>query len=77
MQLVIETNGSVRCLYGETIDLTPLGQLAISRGSLVEPCQDGSWFADLSPVEGPMLGPFAHRSDALAAEVGWLEQHWL
>ncbi len=24
-----------------------------------------------------MLGPFRRRTDALAAEVAWLETHWL
>jgi len=26
---------------------------------------------------GPTLGPFASRSAALAAEVDWLDRHWL
>jgi hypothetical protein len=77
MQMVIEPSGCVRCLYTETIPLEVLGQLAISRGSHVEPTADGQWQADLAPVSGPILGPFPTRSQALAAEVAWLEQHWL
>ena len=77
MQLVIEPVGSVRCLYGEEIDLTALGPLAIRRGSHVEPTADGQWLCDLSPVAGPVLGPFGCRSAALAAEVTWLEANWL
>jgi hypothetical protein len=77
MQLVIDTAGSVRCLYGEAIDLAALGPLAIRRGSHVEPTADGRWLCDLSPVSGPVLGPFGGRSQALAAEVAWLETHWL
>ena len=77
MQLVIDTAGSVRCLYGEAIDLAALGPLAIRRGSHVEPTADGRWLCDLSPVSGPVLGPFGSRSEALAAEVAWLESHWL
>jgi hypothetical protein len=77
MQLVIEPAGSVRCLYGEAIDLAALGPLAIRRGSHVEPTADGRWLCDLSPVAGPVLGPFGCRSEALAAEVNWLEAHWL
>jgi hypothetical protein len=77
MELVIEPAGRVRCLYGETIDLAALGNLAIRRGSHVEPTTDGQWLCDLSPVAGPMLGPFDCRSQALAAEVAWLEAHWL
>lgn len=77
MQILIKPNGSVRCIYGETIDLQTLGNLSIARGSHVEPAPDGAWRADLSPVNGPLLGPFRRRSDALKAEVEWLEIHWL
>ena len=77
MQLVIESGGNVRCVYGEVIDLAALGSLTIARGSHVEPTDDGRWTADLSPAGGPVLGPFDRRSDALAAELDWLESHWL
>ena len=77
MQLVIENAGNVRCVYNEAIDLTVLGSLTIARGSHVEPTIDGRWTADLSPAGGPVLGPFDHRSDALAAELDWLESYWL
>jgi hypothetical protein len=77
MQLVVATDGSVRCLYDETIDLSALGSVRIARGSHVEPTEDGRWIADLAPVAGPTLGPFPVRSQALQAERDWLEQHWL
>ena len=77
MQLLIDSVGDVKCIYGEAIQLFQLGNLNIARGSLVEPDASGCWWADLSPVAGPMLGPFQHRSEALNAEVAWLEQHWL
>ena len=77
MQLLIQSDGDVRCLYDETIDLSAFGRMTISRGSRVEPTADGQWTADLSPVNGPRLGPFLLRSDALDAERRWLEQHWL
>ena len=77
MQLVITPAGQVRCLYSEQIDLHALGELAISRGSHVEPTIEGLWHVDLSPVGGPMLGPFSRRCQALAAEQDWLEQYWL
>ncbi len=54
-----------------------LGPLVITRGSHVEPTSDGQWQADLSPVNGPYLGPFANRSDALTGERTWLEANWL
>jgi hypothetical protein len=77
MQMVIEPGGIVRCIYSESINLTVLGSPAISRASHVEPDQQGRWLADLSPVGGPILGPFQVRSEALAAEHSWLETHWL
>ncbi len=77
MELIIETGGTVRCIYDETVDLSPLGQPIIRRASHVEPGNDGKWYADLSPVRGPDLGPFDRRSDALAAEVKWLRDNWL
>ncbi len=61
MQLVVQSNGSMN----------------IQRGSHVEPTADGQWTADLSPVAGPVLGPFTLRTAALAAERQWLEEHWL
>lgn len=77
MQLIIDPCGQVRCLYSETLDLAMLGSLSIARASHVEPDEQGRWIADLSPVHGPCLGPFLKRSDALAAEVAWLDEHWL
>jgi hypothetical protein len=77
MNLIIEANGLVRGIYGEEIALDALGPLEINRASHVEPDQHGHWSADLSPVGGPVLGPFDRRSEALLAEVEWLEEHWL
>ena len=77
MNLVIQPDGTLHCVYDEAIDLTSFGQLAISRGSHVEPDSRGQWFADLAPVSGPKLGPFVRRSDALTAERSWLESQWL
>ena len=77
MELLISPSGTARCVYGEEIDLTQLGSVTIRRGSHVEPTVDGQWMVDLSPVEGPKLGPFAVRSTALAEEVAWLSQNWL
>jgi hypothetical protein len=77
MQILIDPGGNGRCLYGEEIDLAVLGQLSIRRGSHVEPDASGQWLCDLSPMSGPVLGPFACRSAALVAEVDWLHAHWL
>ena len=77
MQLLIDPRGPVHGVYTEAIDLASLGPLSIRRGSHVEPLADGRWSADLAPVCGPSLGPFALRSQALEAEREWLETHWL
>ncbi len=77
MQLVVAPDGRVRAIYGEAIALDALGPPRIARASFVEPDEVGRWHADLRPLLGPVLGPFACRSQALAAEVAWLEEHWL
>jgi hypothetical protein len=77
MEVVVLPNGDVRLLYSEAFDLAALGQVTICRASHVEPDERGQWFADLAPVAGPCLGPFACRSQALAAEEAWLTKHRL
>ena len=75
MDLVIAPGGQVRCIYDEVIDLHQLGTLSISRASQVEPDAQGHWSAQV--IEGPTLGPFGARSDALVAEHAWLLANWL
>jgi hypothetical protein len=77
MKLLVQPDGTVRAIYDEMIDLAVLGQVTITRASHVEPDEQGRWRADLLPVNGPVLGPFEHRSEALQAEHDWLERHWL
>jgi hypothetical protein len=77
MILRIDPTGTIRTIYGEDIDLALLGLLSVRRASSVEPDNEGSWWADLSPVNGPIQGPFRHRSQALEAERQWLIVHWL
>jgi hypothetical protein len=77
MILHIDRSGRVECLYGEAIDLAALGAVAIRRASHVEPDPQGRWWADLAPVAGARLGPFARRSEALQAEQDWLARNWL
>jgi hypothetical protein len=72
MELVVNAGGDVRCIYDEGIDLRKIGKLQITRASHVEPDADGFWWADMGPVDGPLLGPYRSRSEALAAERGWL-----
>ncbi|MGA2255088.1 MAG: hypothetical protein ABSG53_10535 [Thermoguttaceae bacterium] len=75
MTITIEHDGTARTIYSETLDLESMGTVTIARASHVEPNEDGQWFAQM--VGGPVLGPFAKRSAALAAEVAWLESNVL
>lgn len=77
MNILILPDGSLRCVYAETIELTQFGSQTIQRASYVEPDANGDWHADLSLVGGPTLGPFTNRSDALHAEAAWLDANWL
>lgn len=77
MDLIVTADGTGRAIYDEIIALEKLGALTITRASHVEAMSDGRWKADLSPVGGPILGPFFRRSEALAAEHAWLEHYWL
>jgi hypothetical protein len=77
VKVVIDPGGTARCLYAEAIDLAALGRLTLARASHVEPDGEGQWWAELSPVAGPKLGPYALRSEALSAEAAWLEEHRL
>ena len=74
--LFIRRGGAVEFVYAD--DLAALfadDDKTVVRASHVEPLPDGSgWTADLTPVQGPVLGPFPTRAEALAAEAAWLEE---
>ena len=70
-----DPDGRAIGLYTEEIDLARLGETSTRRASHVEPDNSGRWWADLSPIGGPALGPFARRSQALASEEDWLAAH--
>ena len=72
MQVVIAPDGTVRTLYDEDLDLSAVGRVSIARASEVEPDADGRWWADMRRSGGSRLGPFARRSEAIAAEREWL-----
>lgn len=75
MTLVIDPTGEITTLYQEVLDLAALGSMRIERASHVEPDDGGRWWAEI--IDGPKLGPFTLRSEALAAEVEWLVKHRL
>ena len=76
-ELIIGLGGVVRMIYSELVEPHAFGEPTIKRGSHVEPDQNGFWWADLTPVNGPRLGPYQMRSKAIAAEIAWLMEFWL
>jgi hypothetical protein len=75
ISLLVRPDGQVQCVYGEEIDLVAIGAVRIARASHVESDAQSRWWADLALSGGPVLGPFSRRSEALAAERAWLEEH--
>jgi len=76
MQVRIDPKGTILALYQETLDLGQLGPSEIHRASHVEPEGD-LWTVDLAPIVGPRIGGFLNRSDAIQAEIDWIESHVL
>ena len=70
MELVVNADGGVKCIYDDALGLWAPGELQITRASHVEPDLDGNWWADMVPVGAPVLAPFRTRWEALAAERG-------
>ena len=77
MDMVVERNGNIRMIYDEAINVRHIGELSVRRVSQVEPVEYGLWIADLSLLNGPILGPFEARSEAIEREIDWLRKHWL
>lgn len=75
MELVIHPSGEITTIYNEVLNLAALGAQRIQRASHVEPDASGRWFAQI--IDGPVLGPFNRRSEAITAEVEWLVAHRL
>lgn len=66
--------GDLIMIYQDPVKMfLDLGSSVIKRASHVEPDNGGAWTADLGPINGPVLGPFDTRQEALVAEVKWLE----
>jgi hypothetical protein len=76
MTIVIR-DGKAVCVYDDDLHtvLRRIGACRIRRASTVEyDHARGGWMADLSPtIRGCVLGPYACRTDALAAERARLE----
>ena len=77
MIISIDNKGGVRAIYTDDFPWHALGKTLVQRASHVEPDHLGLWCADLTLSNGPKIGPFAKRADAIAAEVRWLERNRL
>jgi hypothetical protein len=74
LALSVDPNGIITTIYSDALaDLLDEGQATVTRASHVEPASCGGWIADMSPVDGPTLGPFRLRQEALDAEVEYLK----
>ena len=76
MKINIAKDGTIKFVYTDKLrSLLEEGVAKVKRASHVEPTADNKWQVDLSLVNGPLLGPFTLREEALAAEVEWLNQN--
>ena len=76
-RIIIGEDGQVRMLYNDDLQdlISSLGDADTKRASHVEPAGDG-WTADMRPCnDGPVLGPFPTRAEALEVEKQWLLEH--
>jgi hypothetical protein len=74
----IKADGTIRFVYDDELEaLKYAGPSSTRRASFVEPDRNGLWVADLSPIDGPVFGPFRLRKTALDAERDWIEEHAL
>ena len=72
--IIITPSGNARHIYNDKLQELgdALGSSTTKRASHVEPAGN-KWTADLSPVDGPVLGPYDTRAEALYWEVDYLE----
>lgn len=77
LPIVVGPSGAVRSIYAESFNWDAFGSPVIERASHVEPSRSNQWFADMSPVGGPQLGPFTCRSEAILGELQWLQANWM
>lgn len=74
--LFMRPDGTVQAVHDESFPLPRVGEVtSIRRASHVEPAVTPhglQWTADMSPADGPILGPFSTRTQALKEEIAWL-----
>lgn len=74
-------DGTIRFIYDDSLKwLSSESNIFLKRASHIEANVNDNkveWFADLSPVNGPLLGPFASREESIEAEKHWLHKYHL
>ena len=79
MKLRITPDGTLHAIAPDSLEFfNRLGNVQVQRVSRVEPVSTESgmkWSADLALVGGPVLGPFQKRSEAIQAELEWLDKN--
>lgn len=76
LDVFISPDGTIQFVHDDALHAAIVGdnttEATTRRASHVEPDGNGLWCADLSPVAGPLIGPFKTRSEALEVELTWL-----
>jgi len=79
VRLYVSKEGKVSFVYdaefAKALGIGP-GTSEVHRASDVEPC-GSEWVADMRRVGGPVIGPYADRDTAIAAEIRWLHSNRL
>lgn len=75
MSITVTPDGNLKFIWDDRLDeLKHAGEFHRRRASYVESAGT-QWTADMSPVGGPLLGPFELHKYAISAETAWLEGH--
>lgn len=73
---IVVKDGEIRFIHNDGFAIfMDQGIAKTKRASHVEPDDDNLWWADLSPIKGPKLGPFKFRQEALDAEIFWINEN--
>ena len=72
MQIIVKPTGVFISVYDDAFDYGDFCKPQIRRVSQIEPDDSGGWIADLSPINGPKLGSFDKRNEAIEAELEYV-----
>lgn len=50
-------------------------QLSGTPAEIRQQLPQNKWWADMTPLDGPVIGPFDDNQQALNAEIIWLQEH--